>query len=242
MTGDDLRRALVAAVRSHVSDRSATLSPGPVDGLEEAITTAEVWLDDALSELLTLPFEEQQRSPLEVFQEAMRFPTEVLSEAGVAPLDRDPVEEEALPGDLYRLAPASSRDLGEEVWRAHLEWGAAKAKTMVRPRVWLLSVDLMDRSRLEGPVREAGFELVAFRSATDLEEADRPPTTVFVDLTHPDADAAIGRLAEAGIRVIGFGPHVDEMAMLRARSLGAADALPRSRFFSRVAELLPTLA
>jgi hypothetical protein len=39
--------------------------------------------------------------------------------------------------------------------------------------------------------------------------------------------------------VIGFGPHVDEFAMVRARSLGATAALARSRFFRDLAELLP---
>lgn len=242
MTSDDLRRALVAAIRPHLADRFAALTVEPSEDLEEAIDAAESWLDGALGELLDLPFEQQRRSPLELFQEAMRFPTEALRRADVTPLGRDPVEEEALPGDLYRLAPASSQDLGEAVWRAHLAWGAAKAQTMVRPRVGLLSADLMDRSRVEGPVVAAGFELVAFRSAAQLEEAGRLPLVVFVDLTHDDADAAIRRLADAGVRVIGFGPHVDDLALIRARSLGASDALPRSRFFSRVADLLPTLA
>ena len=37
-----------------------------------------------------------------------------------------------------------------------------------------------------------------------------------------------------------FGPHVDDLALVRARTLGAADALTRSAFFRNLARLLPT--
>ena len=43
---------------------------------------------------------------------------------------RDEVTVNALPGDRYGLAPASSRELGDEVWEAHLRWGAAKAAAL----------------------------------------------------------------------------------------------------------------
>ena len=33
------------------------------------------------------------------------------------------------------------------------------------------------------------------------------------------------------------GPHVDEEALERARAAGAAEALPRSRFFTRLASM-----
>ena len=67
-----------------------------------------------LGSLLRLPFREQRRSPLEVFQEAMRFPTAALDAAGTPPVSRDPAQETALPGDHHDLAPASSQALGEE--------------------------------------------------------------------------------------------------------------------------------
>lgn len=242
MTSDDLRRMLVGAVRPHVSTRVALLAAGGVAGIDRAVLEAEAWLGSALDELLALPFELQSRSPLELFQEAMRFPTAALLESGVEPVARDPVQEAALPGDLYGLAPASSQDLGEEVWQAHLAWGAGKAQAMVRPGVGLLSADLMDRSRIEAPVAAAGFDLIVWPSAAHMKVGGRLPSTSFVDLAHGDADVVIRRLSQAGVRVIGFGPHVDDFALVRARSLGAADALPRSRFFNRVAELLPTLA
>jgi hypothetical protein len=118
-----LREALVDVYPEHVTRRL----PYRPEGIEGAVEHGREWLAEALSELLGRPFAAQRRGPLELFQEAMRFPTEHLAAAGVEPIPRDPVAESALPGDVYDLAPASTRDLGEEVWQVHLTWGAAKA-------------------------------------------------------------------------------------------------------------------
>ena len=96
----------------------------------EAIDEGERWLADRLDGLLAEPFDRQRRGPLEVFQEAMRFPTAALIDLGVDPVERDPMAERAIPGDVFDLAPASSSTLGETVWHAHLAWGAAKANAM----------------------------------------------------------------------------------------------------------------
>ncbi|MDX1449483.1 MAG: hypothetical protein R3246_10535 [Acidimicrobiia bacterium] len=125
---DELAEALVFAYRPHVERRLA--ERGLTIDVSPAIDAGEQWLAEALADLLDRPFSEQSRGPLEVFQEAMRFPTAALSDAGVEPVDRDEVTANALPGDVYDLAPASSRDLGEEVWRAHLLWGARKARAL----------------------------------------------------------------------------------------------------------------
>lgn len=128
-----LRILLVGAYPAVVRRRLATRGTNPPPGLEGALAEGTAWLDAALGDLLERPYREQRRGPLEVFQEAMRFPTEVLAAAGVEAPDRDPVAAGALPGDSYDLAPASSRDLGEEVWAAHLRWGAEKAAGMADP-------------------------------------------------------------------------------------------------------------
>lgn len=119
--------ALVEAYPRYVSERLGEQRPA---GMEVALQRGRIWLETALGELLSQPFTEQRRGPLEVFQGAMRFPTEHLAAAGVEPASRDPVAESALPGDVYDLAPASSRDLGEEVWQVHLAWGATKASVI----------------------------------------------------------------------------------------------------------------
>ncbi len=118
----NLAEALVAVYPHHVRRRAPH-----VMGLEAAVEEGAAWLQSELELLLSQPFSQQRRGPLEVFQEAMRFPTARLADLGVEPIPRDPMAERALPGDLYDLAPASTRDLGEEVWAIHLAWGATKA-------------------------------------------------------------------------------------------------------------------
>ena len=96
---------------------------GELDEAKEA-------LGEALDALLVLPYREQRRGPLELFQEAMVVPTGILVRLEIDPPSRDEVTQTALPGDVFDLAPASSRALGEEVWAVHLAWGATKAVTL----------------------------------------------------------------------------------------------------------------
>ncbi|MGD2061061.1 MAG: hypothetical protein PVF87_09370, partial [Acidimicrobiia bacterium] len=102
------------------------VTPAVAEGIDEG----EEWLTDQLDRLLAEPFGRQHRGPLELFQEAMRFPTAALVDLGFDRVERDPVAEQAIPGDAFDLAPASSAALGETVWHAHLAWGAAKAAAM----------------------------------------------------------------------------------------------------------------
>lgn len=239
-----LHAAFLDAYRPTVRRRLAAAGMAPPAGLEDALAAGAAWLGETLREILDAPFAEQRRSPLEVFQEAMRFPSAALESAGVVPPGRDPVAAAALPGDLFDLAPASSQDLGEAAWRAHLAWGAAKARTLQRPSVGLLSSDLMDSVSVESAAGAAGYAVVVWRDGAAAVEAlaARHPAFAFVDLTHRDADEALRALAGAGVRVVGYGPHVDDFAMVRARSLGAADAMARSRFFRSIPDLLPVPA
>lgn len=130
MAEHDVASALVSAYRPYVMGRLTERALGEVEGVEPSLTEGEDWLRGELSALLSRPFAEQSRGPLEVFQEAIGFPTRALEAAGVAPAKRDEVTTNALPGDIHDLAPASSRDLGEEVWAAHLRWGVEKAAAL----------------------------------------------------------------------------------------------------------------
>ena len=132
-TAADLVSSLVAAYAPHVRDRIARLGLEVPPGLDDGIEEGRRWLETALPDLLGRPFASQDRGPLELFQEALRFPTAILEQAGHQPVPRDEMVANALPGDLFDLAPASSNDLGETAWRAHLAWGAAKAAEMTRP-------------------------------------------------------------------------------------------------------------
>ncbi|MFQ5948025.1 MAG: hypothetical protein ACE5KX_04095 [Acidimicrobiia bacterium] len=242
-----LQRELVAAYPEFVLRRLAELELDPPPGMDQALREGEQWLEEALGTLLSADYRQQSRSPLELFQEAMRFPTEALQVAGVPEVPRDPAARSALPGDRYDLAPASSAAIGDEVWQAHVAWGLAKARGLTAPgpvRVGLLGANLMDRSRIEEVAAEAGFELEAWVDLGDLHRAlaETRPLAAFVDLEHPESDEAIRALIESDIRTVVFGPHVDDFALMRARSLGADDALARSRFFRKLRDLLPTIA
>lgn len=123
----ELAEIFAARYPAYVADRCRALGfEAPADAIEEG----RAWLRAELAALLQQPFAEQRRGPLELFQEAMRFPTAALLEAGAEPVDRGEVSRGALPGDIFDLAPASSQDLGEEAWQAHLRWGAAKARAL----------------------------------------------------------------------------------------------------------------
>lgn len=119
---DQLAGAYVSFVRSRTDSLDVDLT--------EALEAGEVWLRNELTAELSRPYGQQRRGPLEIFQAAMSFPTEVLLAAGVEEPRRDAMAVQALPGDRFNLAPASSRDIGEEVWTAHLGWGVTKAASM----------------------------------------------------------------------------------------------------------------
>lgn len=133
--GGDLLEALVGSYEDYARAAVTARIGSEPAGLDEAVGDGRRWLQEVLERLLRLPYPQQERGPLEVFQEAMRFPTAVLRAQGHPPVRRDDLSRNALPGDIYDLAPASSRDLGEDVWSAHLAWGVAKAAAMTRETV-----------------------------------------------------------------------------------------------------------
>lgn len=228
-----LRHELVSALRPYVTGRITERGwPQPADVVFDR---AESWLAGELDGLLAMPYRQQRRGPLEVFQEALADPTAALAAAGVMPPQRDAAAEAALPGDTFDLAPASSAALGEGAWRAHLAWGAAKAAAMARPVCGVLADNLLDLDQIERSVAAAGYRMERLRSA----DAVAGQAVLFVDLEHPGADDVIRVAASRGIPAVGFGPHVDDLAMVRARSLGARDAMPRSRFFRDPGANLP---
>ena len=232
-TGDHLSEVLTAVYEPYVRGEVAERIDGEPAGLDEAIEEGRRWLKGALANMLSRPYPVQDRGPLELFQEAMSFPTEVLQQAGHLPVPRDVLARNALPGDLYDLAPISSRELGDEVWQVHLAWGAAKAAAMSRRTAGLLTRNLMDRSKLEGGLKRAGWTVVPLKSR------DLPPALdgVLVDLEHPAAFQVIEAAVEGTIRCVAYGPHVDVGAFEQARRMGADEALARSVVFRDTASL-----
>lgn len=78
-------------------------------------------------DLLLADIDEQWTTPLSLLRGAVRYPTQVLQDAGVPPVERDPVQERLLPADLYDLSPASFADVDPALAEPGMVWGAAKA-------------------------------------------------------------------------------------------------------------------
>ncbi len=89
--------------------------------------------------------------------------------------------------------------------------------------------DLMDRSKIAAAV--PAVEHV--RRVGDLAGA----TVAVVDLSRPGVVDAIADLTNGGVRVIGFGSHVDAATLDAAKSAGA-EVYARSAFFSRIGEIV----
>jgi hypothetical protein len=99
---------------------------------------AQLEVGREVRELLATDVDDQRSNPLAVLRRAVRYPTAVLREAGVPPVVRAEFTERAFPDDVYDLAPATWRDVGESLHEPGLAWGAWKAKTV------------LDRRRSEG--------------------------------------------------------------------------------------------
>lgn len=86
---------------------------------------------------------------------------------------------------------------------------------------------LMDQSRF-------GQNSVTFVS-TPAEVTESGAVLLLVDLDRCDDPAAF-RIT--GVRVVGFGSHVDADRLAAAEALGYDEVLPRSVFFRRLPEIL----
>ena len=93
-------------------------------------------------------------------------------------------------------------------------------------RVVALSVDLIDRSKIQAAFPDA----TVVRSLAKLVEEATDATMVLVDLARLDD---VTELHAIQGRVIAFGSHVND-AQLAAAEAAGAEALPRSVFFRRL--------
>jgi hypothetical protein len=223
---NDLGALLADAYRPYVLRLCEDRGWRRTDRLLESLAAGEHWLRETLSSLLDLPFGRQPRGPLEVFQEAMRFPTDALAADGVQPPSRDEAAARALPGDVYDLAPASPRLLGDDVWAAHMAWGARKAATITRV-VLVATRNLVDWSRIEGAAEAASL------TASKWHGSSKGAALVCVDLEFEGALAIIEAAAATNVPVVAYGPHRSTDLLEAARNAGAT-ALARSAFFSRL--------
>ncbi len=95
-------------------------------------------------------------------------------------------------------------------------------------RVCALTSDLMDRSRLSASIADVTFAL------------DGTADVVIIDLARDPQLVPEIRAEMPGVRIVCYGPHVDDDAAEFARASGADVVLPRSRFFRDPAAAIAT--
>src|SRR5262245_65190490 len=98
--------------------------------------------------------------------------------------------------------------------------------------VYLLTRDLLFRSKLAGLVTAAGGTISREENSCDL---------AVVELGTGGWEERIRALAGRGVATLAFGPHVDAEALRRVRALGAT-AVPNSQVEHALRALLETQA
>ncbi len=246
---DAVVEAFLVAFPQYLQSRMVEVAPAT--DIDEATRQGVQWLTAELAQWARLPVEDQRQGPLHILQTASGFPTAALEEAGIVSAARDVGSQQALPGDLYGLAPVSSRDLGEAAWRAHVAWGVAKAKQVVNvvPKgessealvVAAVTMNQADRASIHLVAADRGIPARHWRNpgaiATGL--ADEIPRWAVVDLDHAAAEEAVRALAAAGSKVAVYGPDPDDIAMARWMSIGAATVVPHDRLIAVLRSWLP---
>lgn len=82
---------------------------------------------DAFRLLMNTDIDQQRTTPLEIIRGAVPLMTAMLEQHHVAPVERDPFDQQQFPHDLYGLSPHHVSDIDESLHEAALVWGAAKA-------------------------------------------------------------------------------------------------------------------
>jgi hypothetical protein len=129
---DAIEAALPDWVERAVARRMAEAGrsePDVTAAAEAAGLRAQREVGPRVRALLDADIDEQRSTPLSLLREAARYPTDVLRAAGVAPVERDQMQERLLPDDVYDLAPATFADVDPALTEPGLAWGAAKAWT-----------------------------------------------------------------------------------------------------------------
>jgi hypothetical protein len=257
-TTEMLAAALVGAFPGFVEGKLSALGVAAESDILYAAESGCIALGHALHELMSTSLALQERSPLELVRVATHPLSEALAAAGVPPPHRDEYAAVLHPEDVYDLYPASSRELGEEVWELHVQWGLDKARVVAGmvpavdpdpddvagadPAVALFGVPRDRSDGIPALLGERGYATLVWRNPAALDAGlKRRPVLVIVALSHPTAHEAIRTAAGAGRRVVAVGDGVDDFATAAVMALGAETALDLDRLLDRLPGLLPRL-
>ncbi len=248
----------MAAFPGYVEARLRELGVVDDPRFSDVVGSATTTLGESLHALFATDPRRQRESPLEVVRRATTLITAELESQGVVHRPRDQYSFEIHPDDPYGLYPASSRDLGEEVWQLHMQWGIDKARLVTgmvpaavdepapaalgAPAVALFGVAPDYRDDFRSALAGRGYRPLIWRNPAALAEGVAArPELVIVDLDHPRADEAIQSLVAASIRVIAVGAGVDDFSTTAMMALGAEDVVELDRLVDRVSRLLPRI-
>lgn len=245
-----LRATLVAAFPGYLRRRLADIGLLEDDALAEVVAAATRRLGVSLGSGL------EREAPLELVRRATEPVTAALRERDVAPVSRDARSVELHPDDLFDLYPATSRDLGEDVWRVHMQWGLERARQVAGvvpaqsagtptggiPTVALFGVDEPLRGTLADRLRSLGYRPLIWRNPAALEDdLGANPLLTLVDLGHPTAEEALRRLVAEGSRVIAFGDGVTDFTQAAVMALGAEEVIESDRILELLDGSLPRI-
>jgi CheY-like chemotaxis protein len=111
-------------------------------------------------------------------------------------------------------------------------------------RVVAVVPDLFFAARIAETARASGVTLETIDAARALERCrEAPPDLVILDLHGAGDPLALARALKAdaaarSVRIVGFYSHVDAALRAAALAAGVDEALPRSAFTARLAQLL----
>jgi len=123
----------------------------------------------------------------------------------------------------------------------------SNVESQVSKVVVFLTNDLMFSSQVLGAAAKLGLKLhLAPNSAVAADRLTSDCRLVLVDLTLPGLDLpaviTAARTTAPSARIIAFGPHVDEQALVAAQSAGAHEVLSRGQFHREYVQLLAAAA
>ncbi len=118
---------VVRCVHEIMQAWAGDMPPAVAEAAEAAGRQAGAEITPAVRALLLSDIDEQRTTPMALVRTAVRYPTAVLRDAGVPAVERDRFDEEAFPGDVYDLTPASFADIDPALAEPGIAWGAAKA-------------------------------------------------------------------------------------------------------------------
>ena len=249
--------AFVAAFRPYVERVVEDIGLPLAGGVDDAISIGEQWLETELAQMSKTPAHELRHGPLEIFREAIRFPTAALEAAGVVPATRGDVEQRALPGDVYGIAPATSRDLGADAFDAHVAWGVERAqgfnidvtprpvvpKANTSPVAAIADTDPELREAVASSVKNIGYSATAWRNPGEADAAvqEKRVSVAIISADHPSADEMLRICIAKDVPVFITGESLDDLSTARFTALGALSVVPTRLFVQQASRLLPRI-